>query len=117
MPGQTSGPMRPQAEGRLRHDQGGKTVLTRGDIVTEERIGPAIRDGGSSIWAENIKTSSARTNSASSIHMNGNMYADDLELAGRGSVTLQGNVTAIISRKNYGAQDPDSAKRRSLAVP
>lgn len=55
----------------------GKTVLTRGDIVTESGSDLTVGDGGSSIWAENIKTSSAGTNGASSIHMNGNMYVAD----------------------------------------
>ena len=95
----------------------GKTVLTRGDIVTESGSDLTVGDGGSSIWAENIKTSSAGTNGASSIHMNGNMYvADDLELAGRGSsVTLQGNYYGYNFQKNYGAQDPDSAKKAEFS--
>lgn len=95
----------------------GKTVLTRGDIVTESGSDLTVGDGGSSIWAENIRTSSAGTNGASSIHMNGNMYvADDLELAGRGSsVTLQGNYYGYNFQKNYGAQDPDSAKKAEFS--
>ena len=71
----------------------GKTILdTRG-----YRDGERIRPDGRGRWfldlGRKYKTSSAGTNGASSIHMNGNMYvADDLELAGRGSsVTLQGN--------------------------
>ena len=49
--------------------------------------------------------------------MNGNMYvADDLELAGRGSsVTLQGNYYGYNFQKNYGAQDPDSAKKAEFS--
>lgn len=95
----------------------GKTVLTRGDIVTESGSDLTVGDGGSSIWAENIRTSSAGTNGASSIHMNGNMYvADDLELAGRGSsVTLQGNYYGYNFQKNYGVQDPDSAKKAEFS--
>lgn len=95
----------------------GKTVLTRGDIVTESGSDLTVGDGSSSIWAENIRTSSAGTNGASSIHMNGNMYvADDLELAGRGSsVTLQGNYYGYNFQKNYGVQDPDSAKKAEFS--
>lgn len=97
----------------------GKTVLTRGDIVTESGSDLTVGDGGSSIWAENIKTSSAGTNGASSIHMNGNMYvADDLELAGRGSsVTLQGNYYGYNFRKIMAHRIRILRKRRSLAVP
>ena len=52
-----------------------------------------------------------------SLNMNGNMYvADDLELAGRGSsVTLQGNYYGYNFQKNYGAQDPDSAKKAEFS--
>lgn len=68
----------------------GKSILTRGDIVTDSGSTLTVGNGNSSIWAENIKTSGS---GSSTMEINGNTYvADDLELRGVGSkVTLKGN--------------------------
>ncbi len=61
----------------------GKSILTRGDIVTDSGSTLTVGNGNSSIWAENIKTSGS---GSSTMEINGNTYvADDLELRGVGS--------------------------------
>ena len=86
----------------------GKSILTRGDIVTDSGSTLTVGNGNSSIWAENIKTSGS---GSSTMEINGNTYvADDLELRGVGSkVTLKGNYYGYNFQKNYGTSDTVSS--------
>ena len=86
----------------------GKTILTRGDIVTESGSTLSIGSGSSSIWAENIQT---KGSGASTIVIDGNTYVgDDLALNGvESKVTLNGNYYGYNFQKNYGTGDTVSA--------
>lgn len=93
----------------------GKTIVTRGDMVTDSNSTLTIGEGSSAVWAQNIRT---KGKEASQIIVNGDCYVeDDLTLKGTGSsVTLKGNYYGYNFQKNYDAPTVTNDSRYSSAI-
>lgn len=86
----------------------GDTIVTRGDIVSDNGASLTMNGGNTSdagIWAQNIKT----TGDGSKFSISGNSYiADDLSLDGMNSnVKLSGVYYGYNFQKNYGEKEND----------
>ena len=81
----------------------GNTIVTRGDVTTQNGATLNIGSGTTKLWAENIRTEGS--GSASVLNLNGNLYiSDDLTMEGDNSeVKLTGNYYGYNFQDKYDA--------------